>query len=568
MCSPSRRTPVVMLSLLLALTGDACSHDTRVATVPSTPAVITGGNGESTAPGTRPTDATRPATPTPLAPPATSARPIPAASSVPLVVPFDEEPSAPRSRAPLTILQINDVYSTVPINGIGGLARVAALKQQLIKAGRTPLLVIAGDFLSPSVASSIFKGEQMVAALNAAGMDLATLGNHEFDFGVEVLLQRMREAKWQWVISNVLGTDGQPVGGAASYVVRTYGAIKVGFFGVVLTSEQISPENLGGLTLLDPFETTAQILPKLKAENVDVIVGLTHLSIAEDRRLIERFPEIDLVIGGHEHYPIVVTANRTLLSKAGSDARFVARIDIDKRRGVVERYFELIPVTANLPDEPTTAAVVADYEGRLGTELDQIVAATTLGLDAEELRLRASETNLGNLFADALRASTGADIAIMNSGSIRGDRLYPAGPLTRRTLIAMHPFGNTVTKAEVTGRQLLDALTWGVSKLPATAGHFPQVSGLSMTVDLRVPIAERVKNVVVNGQPLDVSRTYTVALPDYVLEGGDGYAMFPGTAKTLISGEQGELMVTALEKYLGGRTDVAPTTTGRITIVR
>ncbi len=554
------RAAAIATALLLALLGDACGGRARVTTAPVTPGTIASGNGAATAAGTPPAAAPRPAPPP--APPAAVATPPPP------VVPFDEEPSAPRAQAPLTILQINDVYSTVPINGIGGLARVAMLKRQLASAGRTPLLVIAGDFLSPSVASSIFKGEQMVAALNAAGMDLATLGNHEFDFGVDILLQRMKEARWQWVVSNVLGADGQPVGGAAPYVVRTYGPLKVGFFGVVLTSEQISPEKLGGLTLIDPLEAAGQMLAKLKAEKVDIIVALTHLSIGEDRQLIERFPEIDVVIGGHEHYPIIVTANRTLLSKAGSDARFVARIDIDKRRGVVERYFELIPITASLPDDPATAAVVADYEGRLGTELDQTVATATVGLDAEELRLRAGETNLGNLFADALRATTGSEVAIMNSGSIRGDRLYPAGPLTRRTLIAMHPFGNTVTKAAITGRQLLDALTWGVSKLPATAGHFPQVSGLMMTVDLRGPPADRVKNVIVNGQPLDLGRRYTIALPDYVLDGGDGYAMFPGAATILTSGEQGELMVTALEKFIGGRTDVAPATSGRITIVR
>ena len=108
-----------------------------------------------------------------------------------------DEAAQPRNRAPVTFLQINDVCSRVPIDGLGGLARVATLKQQLARAGRTPFVVLAGDFPSPSVASGVFKGEQMVVALNAAGLDLATLGNHEFDFGDDVLLQRMREAKWQ-----------------------------------------------------------------------------------------------------------------------------------------------------------------------------------------------------------------------------------------------------------------------------------------------------------------------------------------------------------------------------------
>ena len=104
-----------------------------------------------------------------------------------------DDPGAPRNAAPLTILQLNDVYSTVPVDGVGGLARVATLKQQIARAGRTPLMLLAGDFLSSSVASTVFKGEQMIAALNASGLDVATLGNHEFDFGVEVLLQRMAE---------------------------------------------------------------------------------------------------------------------------------------------------------------------------------------------------------------------------------------------------------------------------------------------------------------------------------------------------------------------------------------
>src|SRR5829696_3307319 len=116
-----------------------------------------------------------------------------------------DDPGAPRRTAPLTLLQLNDVYSIGPVaNGMGGLARVATVKQKLTDAGRTPFMVLAGDFLSSSVESTVFKGEQMIAALNAAGLDLATLGNHEFDFGVDMLITRMQQAKWQWVIANII----------------------------------------------------------------------------------------------------------------------------------------------------------------------------------------------------------------------------------------------------------------------------------------------------------------------------------------------------------------------------
>ncbi len=488
-----------------------------------------------------------------------------ASTARPAVAPYQEEPSAPRAQTPLTILQINDVYSTVPIDGRGGLARVASLKQLLAQAGRTPVLVLAGDFLSPSVASSIFKGEQMVAVLNAAGLDIATFGNHEFDFGLDVLRQRIAESKWAWVVSNVTDRAGRPLTGTVPYLVRTYGGLRVGFIGLCLTTQEIKQEDLADLRLLDPIESAGKYLPALRGQ-VDVVVAVTHLTLADDQKLVERFPEIDVVVGGHEHTPITVIQNRTLISKAGSEAEYVARIDVARRGSQVDRHFELIPVDARLPDEPVTARVVADYERRLGTELDAGVAASLTDLDATTLHLRASETNIGDLFADAIRASVDADIGLINSGAIRGERLYPAGPLTRRLLLAMHPFGNLVAKLELSGRTVQAALEHGVSRLPQTAGFFPQVSGLSMEVAVGAPVGSRVRNVRINGQPLEFDRTYTVAVPDFLL-GGDGYDML-ASAKVLIDPENGDLVVGAVEKYLEARRTIAPAVEGRIVLLR
>jgi len=480
-----------------------------------------------------------------------------------------EEPGSPRSRAPLTLLQINDVYSTVPIDGFGGLARVATIKRQLAAAGRTPFLVLAGDFLSPSVASSVFKGEQMIAALNAMGLDLATLGNHEFDFGDDLLIQRMHEARWQWVVANVIDTrTGTPIGGAAPYVIKKFGAMNVGFLGLCLTSSEISRDKLTHTRLVDPLVSAARYIPELRRRGANVIVAVTHLTFAEDRLLVQRFPDIDVIIGGHEHYPITATEGRTLVSKAGSDARWVARIDVNRRpSGLVERFYELIPVTSAFADDPETAKVVGEFESRLGTELDTVVGTSTVPLDAVGIHLRSSETNLGDLVADAVRAYAETDVALMNGGSIRGDRVYPAGPITRRTIIAIHPFGNVICKIALPGRVLFDALTSGVSALPDAAGQFPQVSGLTMTVNANAPKGQRVTDVRVNGQPLDPAKIYTLAIPDYVLKGGDNYAMFAGQ-KVLVGPEAGDLLVTALEKYIAQKKIVSPEIDGRVKIVR
>ncbi len=480
-----------------------------------------------------------------------------------------EELGSPRRESQLTLLQINDVYSTVPINGSGGLARVATLKQQLSQNGHPVIMLLAGDFLSPSVASSVFKGEQMVATLNAAGLDYATLGNHEFDFGIDVLKQRMAESRFTWVVSNVLDANGHAIGSSVPYVVRQIGALKVGIIGLCITTSTIAPAWRGQFRLLDPAQTAAKYLPILKQQGANVIVALTHLGFAEDRALAARFPDIDVIVGGHEHYPLTTAERHTLISKAGSDARFVARIDFRRSTGpqpTLERFFELVPITTAIADDPATAAVADSFERRLGSELDTVVGSTTTPLDATERRL-VEETALGNLIADALRADVNADIGLSNAGGARGSRVYPAGPLTRRTLLSIHPFGNVVCKIAVSGRVLLDALNHGVAKLPAGAGQFPQVSGVTMKVDAAQPAGSRVRDVVVGGAPLGLDKRYTVALPDYVMNGGDGYSMFAGQ-QVLIDPQSGDLVVLALEKYVAATGTVSPSVEGRIVLTR
>jgi 2',3'-cyclic-nucleotide 2'-phosphodiesterase (5'-nucleotidase family) len=480
-----------------------------------------------------------------------------------------DEPGSPRRLSQLTILQINDVYSTVPIDGAGGLARVATLKRRLSENGHPVILALAGDFLSPSVASSVFKGEQMVATLNAAGLDYATFGNHEFDFGIDVLKQRMSESKFTWVVSNVLDANGKTIDPSVPYVVRQAGTLKVGIIGLCITTSTIAPAWRNQFRFVEPAEAAARYLPALKRAGADVIVALTHLTFEEDRQLAAKFPEIDVIVGGHEHYPLTTTESHTVISKAGSDARFVARIDLLRRpgaRGTLERFFELVPITSAIPDDPAAAAVADRFEKRLGSELDMVVGTSTTPLDATDKRL-VSETALGNLIADALRDDVNADVGFSNAGGARGSRVYPAGPLTRRMLLSIHPFGNVACKIAVSGRVLLEALNHGVSKLPGGAGQFPQLSGVTMKVNTAAPAASRVSDVKVNGLPLDLEKTYTVALPDYLMNGGDGYAMFPGQ-KVLVDAQSGNLVVLAVEKYIAKKGTVSPSVDGRIVIAR
>ena len=164
-----------------------------------------------------------------------------------------------------------------------------------------------------------------------------------------------------------------------------------------------------------------------------------------------------------------------------------------------------------------------------------------------------------------LSEDAGADIATVNSGSIRGDRVYPAGPVTRRMLVALHPFDNVICIVAVPGRIVLEALDHGVSKFPAAAGMFPQVSGVSFTIDSGAPSDRKAVDVRVNGQPLDPAKIYTLAIPDFIFKGGDGYAMFPG-GQVLVAPESGNLIVGALEKYVAAKRVIAPQVAGRIRV--
>ncbi len=283
------------------------------------------------------------------------------ASSIPAATPAERS-------VRLTILQINDVYDITPVERgkKGGLARVATLRDRIAQESPHVVFVLPGDFLSPSPMSSMFQGGQMVAALNAIGLDLATFGNHEFDFGAAVTRDRIRESRFTWVSANVLdpGT-GLPFGGAVPFVLREYGGVRFAFFGLVTPETHTLSKGAGTLKFLDPIQAAKDVVARARRAKADVIVALTHQDMADDKQLAAAIPEIDLILGGHEHVPLDARVGNTLILKAGSDGVFLGRVDVsvgigrDGRR--VESKWELIPVTDEVPAKPEVAAVVKQY---------------------------------------------------------------------------------------------------------------------------------------------------------------------------------------------------------------
>jgi 5'-nucleotidase len=470
----------------------------------------------------------------------------------------------------VTLLQVNDVYRFTPADrGMrGGLARVSTLRRQIMEQSPNTLFLLSGDTISPSVESLTYKGAQMIDAWNAIGLDYSVFGNHEFDFGPDVLRERIKESRFGWLGANVIDKKtGKPFGDTQPYVIREFEGVKVGIIGLVLPETKSTSRPGPDVEFLNPCDVARMLVPEMRSRGANIVVGLTHLTMREDKELA-RCADFDVIIGGHEHTLLESLSGRTPIFKMTSDAREMARIQLNiyAGSGKLESIdWEAIPVTSDIADDPTFSAVTRKYE-KLLKELDERVGHTDVPLEARDEPSRSQETNIGNFIADAFRQQTGADVAILNGGSIRADTIIEAGDLTRRDVLSILPFPNPVVKLEITGATLRQALEHGVSRSleDKQPGRFPQVSGLRFTFDARRPVGSRVTEVIINGQPLDDKKTYTLATSSFLaVEGGDDYKMLQNR-RFLIKPEEGERAPEVLRKAIASLKSIAPRTDGRI----
>ena len=412
----------------------------------------------------------------------------------------------------------------------------------------------------------------MIELTNAVGVEVAVLGNHEFDFGPAVAAERVGASRHPWLGSNVLTAEGAPAVGTVDLWLKEVAGYRIGFFGLLTPATATLSQPGRDIRFAPPLATAEAAVKRLEEMGADLIVALTHQDLADDRALAADVEGIDIVLGGHDHDPITVYAGGKLIVKAGYDLHYLAAIDLAVER-VMEKDQEIVvwrPTwrylpTAGVAPDPEIQAVVDRWNATLDKELGEPVGSARVELDTRRITVRTGESNFGALLADALRSATGADVALSNGGGIRGDRTYPAGTvLTRKDILTELPFGNVTVLAEVTGADLLAALENGVSKVEDGAGRFPQVAGLSFSYDPARPAGSWIVAVEVGGTALDPARTYKLATNDYLLGGGDGYASLT-RAKPIIDASAGTLMASTLINYitaLGG--EVAPAGAGRI----
>jgi len=461
----------------------------------------------------------------------------------------------------VTLLHFNDVYEIASVEGgrSGGLARVATLRERLLEENPNTVTLLAGDLFSPSamgtakVGGERLAGRQMVAVLNELGLDWATFGNHEFDVSHEAFLERLSESRFGWISGNVSAASGEPFPGVEPWTVLTFGgsgepALRLGILAATLRSGY--PD---WVAVADPLESLAAQARELRPR-VDVLVALTHLELEADMELAFRVPEIDLILGGHEHENWAVRrgAGLTPVLKADANVRTVDVVDLryDPTTRALTLDHDLAPVTDEIPEDPETAAEVKRWEDlafdafrKDGFEPTERVAELPAPLDGRDSVVRDRANGLTSLIADSLlHAARGADGAFFNAGSIRIDDVLPAGPVTQYDVLRILPFGGQVVEVEMAGGLLRKVLDQGVAN--RSTGGFLQRSGISQGDDGTWTVA---------GEPLSPARTYRIALNDFLLSGrerGLGYLM-PGHPDLQVLGQRGDVrqvLIAELEK--------------------
>jgi len=438
-----------------------------------------------------------------------------------------------------TIVQVNDVYEIAPLDGgkAGGMARVATIKNDQLKENPNTFMVMAGDFLSPSVYNSLkfegnrIRGKQMVDAMNVAGVDLVVFGNHEFDIAESDVQSRINESNFKWISTNTFHKTEKGISPFVkqtkqgdepfpeSYIMDLKDAdgttARIGYIGLTLPFNKVSY-----VSYTDVFASAQKKYDELK-DQCDAVIAITHQAMEDDIKLAKQIPGLTLIIGGHEHERHYAKIGNVYITKADANAKsaYILKLNINKKNQQVNVAAKLLDVNESIAYEPTTDAVVkkwtdignANYAS-LGFDATKVALASGEPLDGREAYIRTTKTNFTKLIVSAIeKASPTADVAITNSGSIRVDDILQM-PVTQYDIIRSLPFGGSIMEVDMKGSLLIKVLEAGKKNLGN--GGFLQYSS-SVVKD------STTNSWTFRSVPLDVNKVYKVAITDFLMTGGE-----------------------------------------------
>ncbi len=508
---------------------------------------------------------------------------------------------------PLTILHTNDVHahleSILPSGQectpqakaegacLGGVARLATAIKDRRARDNNVLLLDAGDWFQGSPAYSLFKDKVIRDVTALLGYQAMAPGNHEFDDGPAVLASFIKGVPFPVVACN-LDASAEPAlaGLIAPYAILDVGGRKVGVAGVANEDTATLSSPGPNVRFTEADAPLRRAVEELSRSGVNIIVVLSHAGFDQDKALAATIPGLDVIVGGHSHlllangapdavgpYPLRISGpggDTVCVVTVGCWGKYLGRLEtrFDAQGRLVEASGEAMPMDAGIADDPAMAAVTASYEARLGPFLAAGAGTLATDLPLTRAECRGGECLIGDMAADAMldaAARYGTRAAFLNGGSIRAG--LAAGPVTRRDLLTAFPFGNTLAVCEIMGADLLAALEHGVSQAhdpqASGTGRFPQVAGLRYAFDPSREAGSRILSAEMRGKdgkyaPVDPATTYAVAVSDYLLRGGDGYAVFKDRTKNVRF--DGRTMDEIVAGFLGARSPLAVALDGRI----
>ncbi|TXK76800.1 bifunctional UDP-sugar hydrolase/5'-nucleotidase [Paenibacillus sp. N3.4] len=492
-------------------------------------------------------------------------------------------PTFEKSQHPLSHVSFTIIHDTHFHGNFGNpkepnnIANYFGIANKIKAANPNSLFIGNGDDLGTSVISSSFQGQPIVDAFNAGKLDVDTYGNHDFDMGPDQLTKLVKASQFPWVSANAVDKRTGDVfakeAGAKRFIIKEVGGVKIGITGLI-NEEAPQITSMGpDAIVLNPVEAMKTIIPEMKAAGAQFIIVSSHLASPDARIVAEKVDGIDLIVGDHAAFAFdsPEKIHNTLLWFIGDEFTYLGEINFNFDHGKVadfnyHRYALKTDVAKEgYQPDPNVKAVMDSYNAKLSKELEVQIGTSQTEMDVMKASQRKMETAIGDLVADAMKDYTKADMAIINGGGIRAERVFPAGPLTKKDIMDAMPFANYVEKLDITGDQLYQALENGVSLIESGAGRYPQVSGIQFSYNPKLLPGARLLDVKVNGQQLDRKAHYTIAVVDFVAEGGDGYDVFKGS-KVLLDKDAGPLLSKVVADYIQQKGTVAPKVEGRIQI--
>eukprot|EP00420_Gonyaulax_spinifera_P004421 CAMPEP_0197936288 /NCGR_PEP_ID=MMETSP1439-20131203/114697_1 /TAXON_ID=66791 /ORGANISM="Gonyaulax spinifera, Strain CCMP409" /LENGTH=654 /DNA_ID=CAMNT_0043559255 /DNA_START=60 /DNA_END=2024 /DNA_ORIENTATION=+ len=498
----------------------------------------------------------------------------------------DDVKRPPAKKNEITIIHFNDVYQVagVLVDGVrrGGMSRAAHLinKERTRNPDRT-FVVFAGDALSPSVLSDLFEGKQVIDILNMLKLDAASLGNHEFDFGVDTLTKRLKESKFPWVNINLMDPkSGKVLDGTQERVIRdvpftpTWGKeekkARVCLFGSAYDVRETMFKDVDRINYKDVINASKKEAEYLRKEKkCNIVLSLTHQFSSDDCKTSAALGDsLDLILGGHDHNTEMRTVcGHAPFYKADSDLKtqWVVSLFLNDDATVESVDGQLVSLTDQDPFDKGIHDRIVEWEQKGVKEMGKKVGCSKVAIDTSASKVRQHETTGGNFFTDAVRAMHGTDIALVNGGTIRGDKVFPEGDLTKIETTAMHPFGNAVAKIHASGKDIRTYLEQTLKCWQDVCGAFVQVSGLKYAFDPKAPAGKRLKKLTKpDGTPIKDGDSFTVGITDYMLAHSN---MKDNKLYNMVTLNDAVPLVQALNFALqkAGKKCISPKVEGRIT---